>query len=184
MNSHWSVRFFRSDHSVFYLLNSSDQIHRFLSYWILMQQIFNLLVNMIIIESSSTNSSFEIFHSAENDNRIDLDTNALFENELNLVTANRKLLNKYVIYLLDQWNLNNWKDYSLWKVIQNNFERWIEVHFDQLNINIWIVLRNFCYTHDYWINHNFDVDRIRIITMLNVIRFDDWNDIWTLNQIK
>jgi Mg2+/Co2+ transporter CorC len=67
-----------------------------------MQQIFNLLINMIIIESSSTNSFLEIFHSAENDNRIDLDTNALFENELNLATANRKLLNKYVIYLLDQ----------------------------------------------------------------------------------
>jgi hypothetical protein len=149
-----------------------------------MQQIFNLLVNMIIIESSSTNNFFEIFHSAENDNRIDFDTNALFENELNLVTANRKLLNKYVIYLLDQWDLNNWKDYFLWKIIQNNFERWIEAHFDQLNINIWIALKNFCYTHDYWINHNFDADRIKIITMLNVIQFDDWNDIWTLNQIK
>jgi hypothetical protein len=86
--------------------------------------------------------------------------------------------------LLDQWNLNNWKDYSFWKIIQSNFERWIETHFDQLNINIWIVLKNFCYTHDYWINHNFDVDRIKIITMLNVIRFDDWNDIWTLNQIR
>jgi hypothetical protein len=67
-----------------------------------MQQILNLLINMIIIESSSTNSLSEVFHFAENDNRIDLDTNALFENELNLATANRKLLNKYVIYLLDQ----------------------------------------------------------------------------------
>jgi hypothetical protein len=67
-----------------------------------MQQIFNLLINMIIIESASTNNSSEIFHSAENDNRIDLDTNAFFENELNLATANRKLFNKYVIYLLDQ----------------------------------------------------------------------------------
>ncbi len=149
-----------------------------------MQQIFNLFINMIIIESTSINNFFKVFHFAENDNRIDLDTNAFFENELNLVIANRKLFNKYVIYLLDQWNLNNWKDYSFWKIIQSNFERWIETHFDQLNINIWIVLKNFCYTHDYWINHNFDVDRIKIITMLNVIRFDDWNDIWTLNQIR
>ncbi len=67
-----------------------------------MQQIFNLLINMIIIESTSTNSFSEVFHLAENDNRIDLETNALFENELNLATANRILINKFVNHLLVQ----------------------------------------------------------------------------------
>jgi hypothetical protein len=67
-----------------------------------MQQIFNLLINMIIIGSSSTNSSSEVFHPAENDNRIDLETNALFENGLNLATADRTLINKFVNHLLVQ----------------------------------------------------------------------------------
>ncbi len=44
-----------------------------------MQQIFNLLINMIIIESTSINSFSEVFHFAENDNEIDFETNALFE---------------------------------------------------------------------------------------------------------
>jgi hypothetical protein len=65
-----------------------------------MQQIFNLFINMIIVESSSTNNSFEIFHFVENDNRIIIDTKTLFENELNLVIANRTFINKFVNYLL------------------------------------------------------------------------------------
>ncbi len=67
-----------------------------------MQQIFNLFINMIIVESSSTNNFFEIFHLAENDNRINVDTKTLFENELNLITANRIFINKFVNYLLVQ----------------------------------------------------------------------------------
>ncbi len=67
-----------------------------------MQQIFNLFINTIIIESSSTNNFSETFHLAENDNRTDLDTKTLFENELNLATANRTLINKFVNYLLVQ----------------------------------------------------------------------------------
>ncbi len=65
-----------------------------------MQQIFNLFINMIIIESTSTNIFSEIFHFAENDNRIDFETHAFFENELNFVTANRIFINKFVNHLL------------------------------------------------------------------------------------
>jgi hypothetical protein len=67
-----------------------------------MQQIFNLFINMIIIESSSTNNIFEIFHFAENDNRINVDTETLFENKLNFVIVNRIFINKFVNYLLVQ----------------------------------------------------------------------------------
>ncbi len=164
--------------------NSSDQIHRFFSsYWIFMQQIFNLFINTIIIESSSTNNFSETFHLAENDNRTDLDTKTLFENELNLATANRTLINKFVNYLLVQWDNNNYENYALWSIIHDELENWIETHLDQLNLKIWNDLRIFCYFHDVWINHNFEFDRIKISIMLNIIRFD-WNNAWTLNQIK
>ncbi len=52
-----------------------------------------------------------------------------------------------------------------------------------MNDNIWIDLRNFCYVHDFWINHNFEFDRIKINIMLNVI-YAEWNNIWTFDQIK
>ncbi len=86
----------------FTLINRILQI-RFIAFWFiesLMQQIFNLFINMIIIESTSINKFSEVFHFAENDNRIDLETNAFFENELNLVTANRIFINNIVNHLL------------------------------------------------------------------------------------
>ncbi len=54
---------------------------------------------------------------------------------------------------------------------------------NQLNDNIWIDLKNFCYVHDFWINHNFEFDRIKINIMLNVIHVE-WNNVWTFDQIK
>jgi hypothetical protein len=78
-----------------------------------MQQIFILLINMIIIEFTSTNSFSEVFHFAENDNRIDLETNVLFENELNFIIANRIFINKFVNHLLVQWNNNDYENYVL-----------------------------------------------------------------------
>jgi hypothetical protein len=148
-----------------------------------MQQIFNLLINMIIIESTSINSFFEIFHFVENDNRIDFETNALFENELNLVTANRIFINKFVNHLLVQWNNNDYENYVLWTILHDEFENWIAIQFDQLTLKIWNDLRIFCYIHDVWINHNFEFDRTKVNIMLKIIRFD-WNNIWTFEQIK
>jgi hypothetical protein len=163
MNSHWSIEFFKSDSSLFILLNLLLN---------LMQQIFNLFINMIIIKSSSMNNFFEIFHFVENDNRISVDTKIFFENELNLVIANRIFIHKFVNYLLVQWNNNNYENYVLWSIIHDEFENWIATHFDQLNLKIWNDLRNFCCAHDVWINNNFESDRIKISIMLNVIRFD------------
>jgi hypothetical protein len=98
MNSHWSIEFFRSNSSFFILLN-------------LMQQIFNLFINMIIVESSSTNNFLEIFHFAENDNRINVDTKIFFENELNFVTANRILIKQ-----VRQLFARLMKQQQLWKL--------------------------------------------------------------------
>jgi hypothetical protein len=168
----------------FTLINRILQI-RFIVFILLnfMQQMFNLFVNMIIVELSSTNNFFEIFHFVENDNRIIVDTKTLFENELNLVTANRILINKFVNYLLVQWDNNNYENYALWSITHDEFENWIETHFDQLNLKIWNDLRNFCYVHDFWINHNFEFDRINVNIMLNVIHVE-WNNVWTFDQIK
>jgi hypothetical protein len=52
-----------------------------------------------------------------------------------------------------------------------------------LNDNIWIVLRNFCYFHDFWINHNFESERTKIIIMMKTIQFE-WREMWTLDQIN
>jgi hypothetical protein len=170
MNLHWSIKFFRLNSLFFILLN-------------FMQQIFNLFIYMIIVESSSTNNFFEIFYFVENDNRINVDTKILFKKELNLVIANYIIINKFVNYLLVQWDNNNYENYVLWSIIHDEFENWIAIHFDQLNLKIWNDLRNFCYVHDVWINHNFKFDRIKISIMLNIIRFD-WDEKRTSIQIK
>ncbi len=159
---------------------------RFIAFWFIesfMQQIFNLFINMIIIESTSTNNLSEVFHFVDNDNRIDLETNALFENELNLVTANRIFINKFFNHLLVQWDNNDYENYVLWTILHDEFENWIVIQFDQLTFKIWNDLRIFCYTHDVWINHNFEFDRTKINIMLKIIRFD-WNNVWTFKQIK
>jgi hypothetical protein len=132
-----------------------------------MQQIFNLLINMIIIELSSTNKFSEIFHFAENNNRIDLDTKAFFENELTFVTANRILINKFVNYLLVQRDNSNYENYALWSIIYDELENWIKSHLDQLNLKIWNDLRNFCY--NYWKEVVWDSDFAMIETTI-----DEW----------
>jgi hypothetical protein len=88
-----------------------------------MQQIFNLLINMIIIESTLINNFSEVFHLVENDNRIDLETNALFENEVNFVIANRIFINKFVNHLLVQWNNNDYENYVLWTIFHDELLR-------------------------------------------------------------
>ncbi len=75
------------------------------------------------------------------------------------------------------------ENYVLWTIFHNEFENWIAIQFDQFTLKIWNDLRIFCYTHDVWINHNFEFDRIKINIMLKIIRFN-WNNVWTFKKIK
>jgi hypothetical protein len=88
----------------FTLINRILQI-RFIVLYLIKSHATNfqfIFIKMIIIESSSTNIFLEIFHLAENDNWINVDTEILYENELNLVTANRIFINKFDNYLFVQ----------------------------------------------------------------------------------
>jgi hypothetical protein len=121
----------------------------------------------------STSSQFENFVSSE----------ILFVNDLNIDNANSKIINKYVIYLFNEYAAANIQDYDLWEVIQINFTHFQTKHFDQLKESIWKLVRNYCYSREYWTNHNFEVDRTRIFIMLETINAK-WNDQWTLEQIN
>jgi hypothetical protein len=85
--------------------------------------------------------------------------------------------------LLVQWDNSDYENYVLWTIFHDEFENWIATQFDQLTFKIWNDLRIFCYTHDVWIDHNFESDRIKINIMLKIIRFD-WHNVWTFEQIK
>ncbi len=107
----------------------------------------------------------------------------LFRNGLNLETADRDLLNKYVPYTFGQYAATNTEDYDLWDAIQVDYEDWEEEHFNQLSGSTWKFLSHYCYTHGYWIDHNFGNGRTRATNMLKAIQ-SEWNNKWTLDQIK
>jgi hypothetical protein len=59
-----------------------------------------------------------------------------FDNGLDLDKADKKTLNKYVIYRLTQYTLLDSVDYDLWIFIQADFADFIEKHLNQLNESI------------------------------------------------
>jgi hypothetical protein len=83
-----------------------------------------------------------------------------FVNDLNIKNANSKILNKYVIYLLNDYAIVNIYDYDLWNAIQIDSTRFQTEHFDQLKELIWILIRNYCYSREYWID-NTELDETR-----------------------
>jgi hypothetical protein len=106
-----------------------------------------------------------------------------FDNDLNLDKTDKKILNKYVFYRLSQYTLLNSVNYDLWISIQADFADFIEKHLDQLNESIWKSLLNYCYSHDYWINH----DNLRkcftnFLKILNVN--SEYNNNWIVDQIR
>ena len=84
---------------------------------------------------------------------------ALFANGINLVTAASTIIQRYVAYRFQQYSDCHLEDYSLWNVIQIDFEDFEVEHFNKLNGKTWSVLRDYCYTHGFWINHNFGPGR-------------------------
>ena len=58
------------------------------------------------------------------------DFNALFELSFNIQKADYNLLNKYVIYKVNQYQAINIEDYSLWESIQIDFMKFEAKYFD------------------------------------------------------
>lgn len=57
----------------------------------------------------------------------------LFRNGLDLNNADRHIINKYVIYVLDQWAASNSEDYALWEGIQMEFSSWTQDRLNQIS---------------------------------------------------
>jgi hypothetical protein len=106
-----------------------------------------------------------------------------FDNDLDLDKANKKILNKYVFYRLSQYTLLNSVNYDLWISIQTDFADFIEKHFDQLNESIWKSLLNYCYSHDYWIDH--DSLRTCLTNFLKIFNVNsEYSNNWIADQIR
>ena len=111
------------------------------------------------------------------------DFNALFEPSFNVREADYNLLNKYVVYKVNQYRAMNIEDYSLWESIQMDFVKFEAEHFDQLSNAILRVFRDYCYPHGFWIELNSSLDKTFNTAMLEAVAAE-WNDEWTLEQIK
>ncbi len=106
-----------------------------------------------------------------------------FDNDLNLDKADKKTLNKYVIYRLTQYTLLDSVDYDLWIFIQADFADFIEKHLNQLNESIWKNLLDYCYSHDYWIDH--DSLRKCLTNFLKILNVNsEYSNNWIADQIR
>jgi hypothetical protein len=121
------------------------------------------------------------FSSLLNSNLSDFEKQ--FDNDLNLDKADKKTFNKYVIYRLTQYTLLDSVNYDLWISIQTDFADFIEKHLNQLNESIWKNLLNYCYSHDYWIDH--DSLRKCFANFLKTLDLNsEYNNRWTADQIR
>ena len=111
------------------------------------------------------------------------DFKILFGPSFNVQEANYNLLNKYVVYKVNQYRAMNIEDYSLWESIQMDFVKFEAEHFDELDNATLRVFRDYCYPHGFWINLNLGLDKTCNTAMLEAVAAE-WNDEWTLEQIK
>ncbi len=168
MNSHWSVCTFRSDFFRYSSIISSSSSTAMSFSTLIAETNFIKISNLSSSLLSSDLSDFE----------------KQFDNDLDLDKADKKTLNKYVLYRLTQYTLLDSVDYGLWIFIQADFANFIEKHLNQLNESIWKSLLDYCYSHDYWIDHdNFRKCFANFLKILNV-NSEYNNNNWTADQIK
>lgn len=108
----------------------------------------------------------------------------LFRNGIDLQTADRDLINKYTIYWFNRYAAENANDYSLWEGIQVDFRKFEAKHFDQLESTTWKLVKDYCYPHGYRIDHSLGPGRTCTDAMLKAVVEVNWNDEWTLKQIR
>jgi hypothetical protein len=74
-------------------------------------------------------------------------------------------------------------NYDLWISIQADFADFIEKHLDQLNESIWKSLLDYCYSHDYWIDH--DTLRKCLTNFLKILNVNsEYSNNWIADQIR
>ncbi|MCJ1344272.1 hypothetical protein MMC31_002475 [Peltigera leucophlebia] len=111
------------------------------------------------------------------------DFKILFGPSFNVQEADYDLLNKYVVYKVNQYRAMNIEDYSFWESIQMNSVKFEAEHFDELDNATLRVFRDYCYPHGFWIDLNLDLDKTCNTAMLEAVSAE-WNNKWTLEQIE
>ena len=88
---------------------------------------------------------------------------------IDLATADTDLIHKYVVYKFYQYEQLNIEDIGLWDVIQKDFKKFREEHFAQLPGATWSIVKDYCYTHEYWLDHNYRPNRSYALIMYNTV---------------
>lgn len=106
-----------------------------------------------------------------------------FRNGIDLQTADGDTIQKYVMYMFKGYENINVEDKMLWDCIHFDFEHFEKEHFDQIDSFTWAFIRKYCYTHGYWIDHNFTSGITRSTTMVKAIKSENYEN-WTMDQIR
>ena len=64
------------------------------------------------------------------------DLHALFADGINLITASKSLINKYVQHRFAQYDVSDMQDRELWLGIRMNFENFTNQHWRQVDGNV------------------------------------------------
>ena len=77
------------------------------------------------------------------------------------------------------------EDKRLWVSICVDFKNFTEKHFKKLDTSTrsWNLLRDYCYAHGFWIDHDYGNGKTRDSTMLQAVKAD-WHNKWTIDQIQ
>lgn len=60
-------------------------------------------------------------------------------------------------------------EYHLWNCIQIDFAKFKAKHFDELDSVILIIIKDYSYLHNYWINHNFVLGKTYVTIIIKAI---------------
>ena len=163
--------------------NNEDKVCLFLKRWDWVGHVLDHVLDHIIIgfvtttlHPLSTLSPLLLDHDAAN-------LRSLFAQGFDFPMTNHDIINKYAIHKINQYTTADTKDFSLWNGIQVYFEKFEAKHFNKFKSNTWNFLRDYYYMHGYWTGHNFGPSRNQTTIMLKAVQAD-WNNEWTLGQIK
>ena len=88
---------------------------------------------------------------------------------IDLATANTDLIRKYIVYKFHQYDQLKIEDMGLWDAIDEDFKDFREGHFAQVSDAIWSIVKDYCYTHGYWLDHNYGPNRSCASIMYNTV---------------
>ncbi len=91
--------------------------------------------------------------------------------------VDRYTLNKHVIQLFQKYAERELQDWLLYKAIRADFRQFREEHFNELDYSTWMYVREYCYTHEFWLKET------SATGMLQAINSDFYED-WFMKQIR